>query len=62
MRLPIPFQYRPLTPWERTNYHTWFAWRPVVTENGYLVWLETVKQEIVLGGSLGYYCEYYTIN
>lgn len=36
----------------RTNvnrWHSWFAWRPVRTENGVQAWLEIIQRKLVLG-------------
>jgi len=35
-------------PWEtcgQKQKKKWFAWRPVWTEDGYLVWLETIMKD-----------------
>lgn len=33
---------RKVKPAPNTNWHRWFAWRPVFTQDKYLVWLELV--------------------
>lgn len=30
---------------DRGLYHRWFAWRPVLTQNKEIVWLETVQRK-----------------
>lgn len=32
---------------EKTKWHDWFAWYPIVTLSGYLVWLETVERRVL---------------
>jgi hypothetical protein len=34
--------------WKRTNrgdWHRWYAWRPVETEDGTVIWLEMVERQ-----------------
>ena len=31
------------------DWHPWFAWRPVLTENRLWVWLQTVERRVDLG-------------
>lgn len=34
---------------DKTNWHQWFAWRPVVAEDGTFVWLEYVWRKLDYG-------------
>ena len=55
MRIKLPKKKR----WSRTE--EWFAWYPVKTTNGYLVWLENVwKQTWYPDTSKNYYEVWYT--
>jgi hypothetical protein len=42
---------------EFREWHPWFAWRPVETEDGFLVWWQTVQRRDKCDAGAAWACE-----